>query len=578
MAEKMKLSLKNKFLIPTVTLIVLGLGISSAVSYLIAKGAIEDSVEVQLTQLANSLEEQLSLWIRITQMDISRWADQGYIKMAVRDSFMGNASRTAANIELAEGKKKNIFYDSVNVANSKGEIVSSSDSEKIGNLNVSDQSFFQESVKGKAFLSDIEASPITGKTVFAVSNPIYDKDTVVGVLFGFVSLDYFSRICIDSVKIGQKGYAYMINRRGVIAIHPDKSLILKLEAKKFDFGREMLSKENGMLSYTFSGVKKIASFRKHPESGWLLAVCADSNDIILPIKALRKNNMLITSAVVILAVSIILLILQSVVRPLNEVIEGLTQVSDEVSSFSAQVSADSLKLATSSSQQASSVEETSSSLEEISSMIRMTLQSSTQADSIMKETNTIVGDAAESMQRLIESMSEITRSGEETSKIIKIIDEIAFQTKLLALNAAIEAARAGAAGAGFAVVADEVRNLAIRSSDAAKNTAGLIADTIRKVKDGADIVRNADEIFSKVSESTSKAVKILEEITVSSNEQAQGIKAANKAGADLNRVIQNNAAQAQESASVSEQMNEPVARMKEFVSRLSELVKGITVT
>ncbi len=210
-------------------------------------------------------------------------------------------------------------------------------------------------------------------------------------------------------------------------------------------------------------------------------------------------------------------------------------------------------------------------------MIQMNLQSSTHADSLMKETNTIVGDAAESMRELIKSMSEINRSGEETSKIIKIIDEIAFQTNLLALNAAVEAARAGgAAGAGFAVVADEVRNLAIRSSDAAKNTAVLIADTIRKVKDGSDIVRNADEIFSKVSESTSKAVKILEEITVSSNEQAQGIKAANKAGADLNRVIQDNAAQAQESASVSEKMNEPVAKMKEFVSRLSGLVKGIT--
>jgi methyl-accepting chemotaxis protein len=192
----------------------------------------------------------------------------------------------------------------------------------------------------------------------------------------------------------------------------------------------------------------------------------------------------------------------------------------------------------------------------------------------MKEANTIVGDAAESMGRLSQSMSEITQSGEETSKIVKIIDEIAFQTNLLALNAAIEAARAGEAGAGFAVVSDEVRNLAIRSSDAAKNTAELIEATLRKVKEGADIVRNADDIFSKVAESTSNVGNILEEITVSSNEQAQGIVEVNNAGADLNRAIQGNAAQAEESASVSDQMNNQAERLKGFVNELSELIKG----
>jgi len=571
----MKLSLKNKFLIPMVMLIVLGLGVSSTVSYRISKRALEDSVRNQLTDQAASLEKELSLWVKITQIDISRWADQSYIKMALRESFIGNASITVANTELTEGKKKNTFYESVNMANPKGDIVASSDSEKIGKLKVADQPFFQEAVKGKAFLSDIFASPVSGNTVFAVSSPIYDKDTVVGVLFGFVSLDYFARTCVEPIKVGEEGYAYMINRQGFMAIHPDKSLILKLDAKGYDFIREMLSKESGVVHYDFKDVKKTAAFRKHAETGWTLAVCADVKDIMMPIMLLRNNNILITSAVVFFAVIVIMLVLRSVIRPLTQVIQGLTQTSDEVTAFSAQVASVSQELAETSSEQASSVEETSASLEEVSSMIRQNVNSAVQADQLMKETNSVVSDASVSMKKLITSMADISQAGEETSKIIKIIDEIAFQTNLLALNAAIEAARAGESGAGFAVVAEEVRNLAMRSVDAAKDTASLIESTNRKVRDGADVVNHAAAAFSKVAESTSDVGALLGKITVASDEQAQGIEQVSKAGANLDAVIQNNVAQAQEAASISEQMNAQAEQMKDFVNKLVSLISGL---
>ncbi len=571
----MKLSLKNKFLIPMVILIILGLGVSSITSYRISKQALEDSVKDQLGDQAVSIEKELSLWIKITQIDISRWADQSYIKMALRESFIGNASITVANTELAEGKKKNIFYESVNVVNSKGEVVSSSDSEKIGKLKVSDQPFFQEAVKGKAFLSDIFASPVSGNTVFAVSNPIYDKDSVVGVLFGFVSLDDFARTCVEPVKVGEEGYAYMINRHGIIAIHPDKSMILKSDVKEYDFVKEILSKENGVVHYIFKDVKKTAAFRKHAETGWSLAVCANVKDIMMPITLLRNNNFLITSVVVLFAVIVIMLVLKTVISPLTQVIEGLTQASDEVTAFSAQVASVSQRLAQTSSEQASSVEETSASLEEVASMIRQNVNSAVQADQLMKQTNSIVSDASVSMKKLITSMADISQSGEETSEIIKIIDEIAFQTNLLALNASIEAARAGEAGAGFAVVAEEVRNLAMRSVDAAKNTASLIEGTNKKVKDGADVVNHAAAAFSKVAESTSDVGVLLGKITVASNEQAQGIEQVSNAGANLDTVIQNNVAQAEEAASISEQMNAQAEQMKNFVNRLVSLISGL---
>ncbi len=153
-----------------------------------------------------------------------------------------------------------------------------------------------------------------------------------------------------------------------------------------------------------------------------------------------------------------------------------------------------------------------------------------------------------SMNDLTCSMKEIAQGSEQTQKIIKTIDEIAFQTNLLALNAAVEAARAGESGAGFAVVADEVRNLALRATDAAKNTSDSIGDIGRKIKSGSDLVTVSNEAFQQVSASSRKVLELMAHIAESSKEQSQGIDQINKAVSEMNKVTQQNAASAQELA------------------------------
>jgi methyl-accepting chemotaxis protein len=176
------------------------------------------------------------------------------------------------------------------------------------------------------------------------------------------------------------------------------------------------------------------------------------------------------------------------------------------------------------------------------------------------------------MGKLTESMAEITKASEETSKIIKTIDEIAFQTNLLALNAAVEAARAGEAGAGFAVVADEVRNLAMRAADAAKNTANLIEGTVKKVKDGSELVSRTNAAFKQVAGSSAKAGDLVAEISAASSEQAQGIGQINTAVTELDKVTQQNAANAEESASAAEEMSAQAETMKGMVDELVAIV------
>ncbi|MDY7030459.1 MAG: methyl-accepting chemotaxis protein, partial [Thermodesulfobacteriota bacterium] len=277
---------------------------------------------------------------------------------------------------------------------------------------------------------------------------------------------------------------------------------------------------------------------------------------------------------IILTVSVLtaFFITRSVTQPINRIITGLNKSATHVASSSNQVSFASQSLANGASQQAASIEETSSSLVEMSSMTKKNAENAQQADKLMKEANQVVGRADNSMAELTTSMEEISKASEETSKIIKTIDEIAFQTNLLALNAAVEAARAGEAGAGFAVVADEVRNLAMRAAEAAKNTAELIEGTVKKIKEGSELVNTTSGAFSEVTGSTAKVGGLVGEIAAASNEQARGIEQVNLTVAEMDKVVQQNAAIAEESASASEEMNIQAKRMNSMVTELAALV------
>jgi methyl-accepting chemotaxis protein len=265
---------------------------------------------------------------------------------------------------------------------------------------------------------------------------------------------------------------------------------------------------------------------------------------------------------------------RSVTVPIHRVAAGLAEGSDQVASASAQVSAASQSLAEGSSEQASAIEETSASIEELSAMTTQNAENANQANNLMKETGRVVNEANESMQELTVAMKEITTGSEDTAKIIKTIDEIAFQTNLLALNAAVEAARAGEAGAGFAVVADEVRNLAMRSAESAKNTANLIDDSIRRIKNGSDIVAKTNEAFDRVLGGANKVGELFREIAAASNEQAQGIAQIGKAIAEMDKVVQQNAANAEEAASASEELNAQAMQMKDMVAELIAVIRG----
>lgn len=265
---------------------------------------------------------------------------------------------------------------------------------------------------------------------------------------------------------------------------------------------------------------------------------------------------------------------KNIENSVKTVIVDLVDTSKNLTSLSRELTATSHRLAEGSTQQAASIQETSSTLEESSSMVHQTTQNTKEAEMLARKTKEFANKGNEEMQVMLESMEELKRSSAEISKIIKVIDEIAFQTNILSLNAAVEAARAGEAGKGFAVVAEEVRNLAQRSAQAAKDTARIIESNIELSEKCLAITEQVSGSLVEINDESGKVNELLGEISTASQEQEIGIGQINKAISQMEHVLQANAVTAQESAKSAEQLGVYEDTLKQIMTELNFLIEG----
>lgn len=277
---------------------------------------------------------------------------------------------------------------------------------------------------------------------------------------------------------------------------------------------------------------------------------------------------------IVLGVVVSWFMIRALNRQLTAIDSELSEGADQIASAAAQVSTSSQSLAQGSSEQAASLEETSSSAEEINSMACK----NTDNASVMTE---LVSGAQQEFEvtnrqlgEMVVAMDEINGSSSKISKIIKVIDEIAFQTNILALNAAVEAARAGEAGMGFAVVAEEVRNLAQRCAQAAQDTTGLIEESVAKSGEGKTKLGLVDTSIKRITEEFTRIKTLVDEVSHGSKEQSDGIGNIGKALSQMEQVTQSTAANAEESAAAAEELNAQSEALKDIVLRLNSMVGG----
>ncbi len=339
-------------------------------------------------------------------------------------------------------------------------------------------------------------------------------------------------------------------------------------------------------SHQDSEAQELLRLEASPATRQVLSTSADfikeQNDAINTYNlAAKKNTQISFNILLILGLTAVALgiliayaITRSITLPVNIIASSLSDSASQVAAASGQLAASSQQLSEGCSEQASSVEETSATLQETTSMVLQNNGNTQQAVELSGLTRDAAQKGHQEMQEMMNSIKEIKNSSDQAAKIVKMIDDIAFQTNILSLNAAVEAARAGEAGVGFAVVAEEVRNLAQKSAQAAKDTAAIIETNIGLSTQGVLISEKVKNDLDEITLQTKKVSELMQEISAAGSEQSQGIGQVNQAIIQIETVTERNAANAEQTASASEELNAQAENLSEIVQQLSELVNG----
>lgn len=470
--------------------------------------------------------------------------------------------------EKLEYLMKEGFYDVFIICKKHGHVLFTAAKESDMGENLSSGSLkssplfkaWKKGMEGSSFVDFEKYAPSGGKPASFISAPIKDNGKTVAVFVLQLAPSMINQIMKLRDGMGETGESYLVGpdrlMRSDSYLNPDKysvdssfvnnnlvdstSVSFAYEGKS---GAQRVKDYNGNWVYSAYDNIEIADGLK-----WAVISEIDEEEVFTSMTILRNWIMLIVLASV-LVVFFVGYFLG------NYISKGITFISNQISSGAEEVSQASQKLAQGASEQASSVEEITSSLEELSAMGKTNADNSIEAKKLANEANEFAIDGDNEMIKMKTAIDDIQNSSTETAKIIKTINEIAFQTNLLALNAAVEAARAGEAGKGFAVVADEVRNLASRSAEAAKMTSNLIEESNTNAGKGVEYVEAAAKTLNRINSGTKKVDDLISEISTSIEEQAKGIEQINIAMTQIDKVTQENAACAEESAGSSEELH-----------------------
>jgi methyl-accepting chemotaxis protein len=616
-----KMNVRNKFLIPTILLIIFGMGGAATISYVKSKNALSEALLDNIQHRAGSTATNLESWIRDRQLDLRSWSHDEIYAKATKSSIIGKAARVSANEKMAQLQAEYGYYEDICLAGEDGIVIAANSEKIVGKINVTDREYYKAAMAGNTFVSKVLLSRNTGNPVFFVSTPVMEGKQIIGVLFGVVSIDHFSRRFIDTIKIGHTGYAYVVDKTGVLITHPDKSKIMKENISQHEFGKQMLALKTGLITYSYEGVKKKVAFKTIEGQDWIVAVAVPESEVLAPVKSLGQLNLLVSVAVIAFAAVMIFFITSTVVKPINRVVAGLRDAAEgegdltirlainsrdevgelakwfnvfieklqgiikeiaggvqtlsssstELSAISEQMTQGIQNVSEKSNTVSVAAEEMSANMNTVAAAMEQSATNTNMVATASEEMSSTIGEIARNAEKArgisneaahkaasaSANMDQLGLAAKSIGKVIETITEISEQVNLLALNATIEAARAGDAGKGFAVVANEIKELA-------KQTAAATQD----IKDKIGAIQGT----------TSMTVGQITEITqviTTVNEVVGNIATAVEQQSAATKEVATNVAQASRGI---QEVNENVNQSSSVAGEISRDIAGVTVS
>ncbi|WP_051957844.1 bacteriohemerythrin [Desulfobacter vibrioformis] len=597
----MKLNFKHKIILPVFILLIAGLGGLALISSSKAKSALQNNMMSQLVKTSQSTVVTMDAWVEDRTKDIETWRTMEICRDTFKPGTQGEAARENTNQLFTEWRQRYGFYEALNIADSTGEIISGSPASIIGKINVKDRYYFKQAMAGQTQISDILQSKVSGNPIFVISSPIKIGSAVHGILFAVVDLQVFSAKFTDPVKIGEKGYAYLINNNGMVVAHPDKSKINRLNLAQTEHGRQIINGNNGCLAATVDEKAVHKAFAHSSKINIIAVVQSDDEEMFAPITALTRFNLIISVLIILFAIAVVWIMASRIVRPINATVAALKDISegdgdltqriaiqsrDEIGELAKWVNTFIARLNKIIVHIGIDSETVSASAEELLSVAEFMLEDSesltgkseavaSAAGEMSQSMNSVaaaseqaagnlasVTDSAGQMKQNLNQVAEncekariITRTAAETvnaatskvarlgtsardiTRVTEVITDIAEQTNLLALNATIEAARAGEAGKGFAVVAGEIKGLAAQTADATMDIKQRIKEIQNSSKATVQEVEQITQVISDVSRIVSEIAEAIEEQSGYASQVAENIEQASSGIREVNENV-----------------------------------------
>ncbi len=583
-----RLGLKTKMVMGAAFLVIVPLIFIGYISALKSTRAMEQVAITQSQRIAQGLARSVEGFLK-DQTHVSRLLASGYSSFGGMDiRFYGGMGideltekRVNANL-LKNLESLGAFYEGVFLGDAKGELfagVTPNGETPYKGRSIADMPWFESSREnGEVSIGDIQISSITGNPIITVCAPVFDKRNKFGAVLGLeMKLEAVGEL-VSGTRVGNSGYAFMVDGQGGVIAHPDPEYQLTLNIKNVpgmeEVSRAMLSGESGISDYMFKGKDKVAGVAPVKMKHWSIAVSQDRDEFMAVAHEIRDDNLLFGGGFMAVTIVITFFWASSISEPVKQTVQEIQGEADHIVVASREFESSSHSLANGASSQTVSLENTRKSLGQMTATIHRNTNDAIHADELMQRTNAIVDKARQKMAVLTRSIEHIAEASEKTQKIVKSIDGIAFQTNLLALNAAVEAARAGEAGAGFSVVADEVRSLARRTTESARETSALIEETSVRINDGGEVVNQAQDTFKEVISSANQVGQLLKGISETSLSQANDVETVNMEVEQMSKVVHQNASAAEESASASELLRQQAFQMQQMLDDMAVLVVG----